>query len=39
MNKLKRDEEEKITVKTCPYCKTEIDIEAVKCPNCTADLE
>ena len=24
--------------KECPFCKTEIHIDAVKCPNCTADL-
>ena len=26
------------TTKLCPYCKSEIAIEAVKCPNCTSDL-
>lgn len=26
------------TTKKCPYCKTEIDIEATKCPHCTSDL-
>lgn len=26
------------TTKTCPYCKTDIHIEAIKCPNCTSDL-
>ena len=26
------------TIKECPYCYTKIDIRAVKCPNCTADL-
>lgn len=26
------------TTKTCPFCKSEIDIEAVKCPHCTSDL-
>ena len=26
------------TTKLCPYCKSEISIEAVKCPNCTSDL-
>ncbi|MBQ8460630.1 large-conductance mechanosensitive channel protein MscL [bacterium] len=26
------------TVKQCPYCFTEIDIRAVKCPHCTSDL-
>lgn len=24
--------------KECPFCKTEIHVDAVKCPNCTADL-
>lgn len=26
------------TAKTCPYCKTQIPIDAVRCPNCTAEL-
>ncbi|MBE6774913.1 MAG: large conductance mechanosensitive channel protein MscL [Ruminococcaceae bacterium] len=26
------------TTKICPFCKSEISIEAVKCPNCTSDL-
>lgn len=26
------------TTKECPFCKSEISIEAVKCPNCTSDL-
>ena len=26
------------TTKTCPYCKSEISIEAVKCPHCTSDI-
>ena len=30
--------EEAPTTKKCPYCFTEIPIEATKCPNCTADL-
>ena len=30
--------EEEATTKVCPYCKTQININAVKCPNCTADL-
>ncbi len=25
--------------KTCPYCMSEIKIEAVKCPHCTSDLQ
>ena len=27
------------TTKECQFCKTEIHIDAVKCPNCTADLK
>ncbi len=43
MNKIldigKKEEEEKApTTKKCPYCKSEISIEAVKCPHCTSDL-
>lgn len=26
------------TTKVCPFCKSEISIEAVKCPNCTSGL-
>ncbi|MBQ7597927.1 MAG: large conductance mechanosensitive channel protein MscL [Clostridia bacterium] len=26
------------TTKTCPFCKSEISIEATKCPCCTSDL-
>lgn len=36
----KKEEEiaQEPTTKVCPYCKSEISIEAVKCPNCTSDL-
>ena len=27
------------TTKICPYCKSEIDIDATRCPNCTSVLE
>ena len=27
------------TTKVCPFCKTEISIEATRCPNCTSELE
>lgn len=30
--------EEKATTKICPYCKTEIPVDAVKCPHCTTEL-
>lgn len=39
-DKLKKEEEEVApTTRKCPYCKTEIDIEASRCPNCTSKLE
>ena len=31
-------EEAAPTTKTCPFCKSEISIDAVKCPNCTSDI-
>ena len=31
------EEEEEVSTKTCPFCKSEIDIEATKCPHCTSD--
>ena len=31
--------EEAPTTKTCPFCKSEINIEATRCPNCTSQLE
>jgi large conductance mechanosensitive channel len=27
------------TTKECPYCKSKIHIDAVKCPNCTSELK
>lgn len=37
----KKPDEEKPTptTKVCPYCKSEIAIDAVKCPHCTSDVE
>ena len=26
------------TTKTCPFCKSEISIEATRCPHCTSEL-
>jgi large conductance mechanosensitive channel protein len=31
--------EEAPTTKVCPFCKSEINIEATRCPNCTSQLE
>ncbi len=30
---------EEPTTKTCPYCKSKIAIEAIRCPHCTSELE
>ena len=35
----KEEEEVVVTTKTCPFCKTEIAIDATRCPNCTSILE
>lgn len=35
----KKEEAAEPTTKTCPYCKAEIPIDAVKCMHCTSDVE
>ncbi len=40
--KLSKKEEEEApapTTKVCPFCKSEIAVDAVKCPHCTSDVE
>lgn len=37
-DKFSKKEEAAPTTKECPFCKSEISIDAVKCPNCTSDL-
>lgn len=39
IGKKKEEEEEAATTKECPYCKSEIAIEATRCPHCTSKLE
>lgn len=40
IGKKKEEEvEEEPTTKVCPFCKSEIDIEATRCPHCTSQLE
>lgn len=36
---LEKKEEIKPTTKVCPYCKSEVHIDATKCPYCTSDLD
>ena len=39
-NKMKKPEEAPAaTTKICPYCRTEIDLEATRCPHCTSELK
>lgn len=41
LSKLKKKEEvmvEELNTKICKYCKTEIDLAASRCPNCTSEL-
>ena len=35
----KKEEEAAPTTKKCPFCKSEIDIEATRCPHCTSVIE
>ncbi len=35
----KEEAEEAPSTKICPYCMTEININATRCPNCTSQLE
>lgn len=41
LNKLKKEDEKlaEVTMKTCPYCLTEIPAKANRCPACTSDLK
>ncbi len=35
----KKEEETAAAVRKCPFCKSEIAIDATRCPNCTSELE
>lgn len=38
LNARHTEEEEEVTTKDCPYCKSEIPVEATRCPHCTSKL-
>lgn len=38
IGKKKEEVVEEVTTKVCPFCKSEIAIDAVKCPHCTSDI-
>ena len=39
-SRVKKPEEEAApTTKICPFCKTEIALDATRCPNCTSELK
>ena len=38
INKMQKEEEAAPTTKTCPFCKSEIPLDAVRCPHCTSDV-
>ena len=35
----KQEEEAAPTTKICPFCKSEIDLEATRCPHCTSEVQ
>lgn len=37
IGKKEEEKEEKATVKLCPFCRSEIAIEATRCPHCTSE--
>lgn len=38
INKFRKPAEVAPSTKVCPHCKTEIPIDATRCPNCTSEL-
>ena len=39
LKKKEEKAEEEATTKTCPFCCSEIDIKATRCPHCTSELK
>lgn len=39
INQLKREAPKAPTTKACPYCRSAIDLAAIRCPQCTSQLE
>ena len=39
LKKKEEKAEEEATTKTCPFCCSEIDIKATRCPDCTSELK
>lgn len=39
LGKKKEEAVEEVKTKECPYCKSEISIDATRCPHCTSKLE
>ena len=37
--RLVKEPPKKVTVKTCPFCKSEINIDATRCPFCPSELK
>ncbi len=38
INKMKRAAEEEVKTKDCPYCKSEIALDATRCAHCTSEV-
>ncbi len=38
LNSMRKEEVEEVTTKECNFCKSEIPLEATRCPHCTSEL-
>ena len=38
LTRKKKEEEAAPTTKVCPFCKSDVNIEATRCPHCTSEL-